>query len=254
MLPYLSGTFEAGAAYNWVEPDQPNPMRADIFGAPPGWPLPGQQDGYGEVLMRHHPLLLWYAKTGRDAPMASQRVPTAIATETDLGVYRDLFAGSGLCSQISIPMYVHGPDHRAFVVARSADFSIDELHLAALLQPLLRLLYRQSIVLSEAAGAAALQANMTGQELAVLRLMGQGLSARALARRLDISERTAHKHLQNAYRKLSAHDRVSALSAAAAAGLLGPDVNEGGTQAAWPSLMPSPQQQTRGLIHIPAQR
>ena len=40
-------------------------------------------------------------------------------------------------------------------------------------------------------------------------MLGEGLMARSMAQRLEVSERTVHKHLGNLYRKLDAHDRLS---------------------------------------------
>jgi DNA-binding NarL/FixJ family response regulator len=44
--------------------------------------------------------------------------------------------------------------------------------------------------------------------------------ARSMAQRLEVSERTVHKHLGNLYRKLDAHDRLLAVRRAEVLGLL----------------------------------
>ena len=61
---------------------------------------------------------------------------------------------------------------------------------------------------------------LTVRESQVLSLVGQGLTARAIARRCGISHRTVHKHLEQVYRKLNCHDRVSAVLLARDSGLL----------------------------------
>lgn len=61
---------------------------------------------------------------------------------------------------------------------------------------------------------------MSSREIEVMRLAAAGLTADAMGRRLQLSTRTVHKHLEHAYRKLGVSDRVSAVRAAARAGLL----------------------------------
>ena len=51
-------------------------------------------------------------------------------------------------------------------------------------------------------------------------MVGDGLLARSIAQRLDVSERTVHKHLGNVYRKLDVHDRLLAVRRAESLGLL----------------------------------
>jgi DNA-binding CsgD family transcriptional regulator len=63
---------------------------------------------------------------------------------------------------------------------------------------------------------------LTRREAEILALVGEGLTARAVARRCSISERTVQKHLEQAYRKLDCHDRLSAVLLARDCGLLGP--------------------------------
>jgi DNA-binding CsgD family transcriptional regulator len=73
-------------------------------------------------------------------------------------------------------------------------------------------------------GAALVTASagvqLTDRELAVLDLAADGLITAAIARRLGISPRTVGKHLEQAYRKLGANDRVSAVLRAHSLGLV----------------------------------
>jgi DNA-binding NarL/FixJ family response regulator len=61
---------------------------------------------------------------------------------------------------------------------------------------------------------------LTCRELSVLDLAARGLIRAAIARRLGISPRTVGKHLEQAYRKLGANDRVSAVVRAHSLGLV----------------------------------
>jgi DNA-binding NarL/FixJ family response regulator len=61
---------------------------------------------------------------------------------------------------------------------------------------------------------------LTAREVQVLRHVGTGLTAEAVARLLRISDRTVHKHLENAYRKLDRHDRLLAVDRARELGIL----------------------------------
>lgn len=62
--------------------------------------------------------------------------------------------------------------------------------------------------------------HLTPREWTVLRLLADGWTAAAIARRLHLSERTIHKHLEHLYAKLSVSDRLSAVMRAQALGLL----------------------------------
>jgi DNA-binding NarL/FixJ family response regulator len=57
---------------------------------------------------------------------------------------------------------------------------------------------------------------LTSRECAVLSLLAEGLTALAIGRRLIISERTVHKHLQCICRKPGVSDRVAELRHGAA--------------------------------------
>ncbi len=52
---------------------------------------------------------------------------------------------------------------------------------------------------------------LTAREREILDLVGQGLTAAAIGRRIGISVRTVHKHLQHTYAKLGCNDRLSAI-------------------------------------------
>jgi DNA-binding NarL/FixJ family response regulator len=61
---------------------------------------------------------------------------------------------------------------------------------------------------------------LTGREREVLTAAAEGLTARQIGRRLGVRERTVTTHLGHIYRKLGTPGRISAISAAARAGLV----------------------------------
>lgn len=62
--------------------------------------------------------------------------------------------------------------------------------------------------------------SLTPREKDVLRLLSEGLSARQMARRLELSERTINTHVANVYRKLAVSNRVQAVRQAIRMGLV----------------------------------
>lgn len=73
--------------------------------------------------------------------------------------------------------------------------------------------------LRESAGQPPGGESLTPREKDVLRLLSEGLSARQMARRLDLSERTINTHVANVYRKLAVSNRVQAVRHAIRMGL-----------------------------------
>ncbi|WP_245982398.1 response regulator transcription factor [Lentzea flaviverrucosa] len=136
--------------------------------------------------------------------------------------------------QMAIPLTLHGHCHRAFVlVTCGTDFSDDDLTLARRLQALLIGLDRQAQALERwMPRAPSHEASLTNREVAVLGLVADGLTARAIARRLLISPRTVQKHLEHVYAKLRATDKVSAVLKAQSLGLLGGHAGRFGSVAA----------------------
>jgi DNA-binding NarL/FixJ family response regulator len=63
---------------------------------------------------------------------------------------------------------------------------------------------------------------LTARELSVLAAAGDGLTAREIARRLGMAERTVTTHLNHIYRKLGVSGRVAALSVASRMGMVVP--------------------------------
>jgi DNA-binding CsgD family transcriptional regulator len=186
----------------------------------PGWPTAAGLQEMDDAVDQH-PLVRWFAATGDLHPTSIGRVPARFFTPRGRSVIHDQLEPAGLEQQLSIP-YSLGPRHyRAFVLARAGcDFTDTEVATALQVQSLLRLLDRQCRLLGRCAPKPADRAGLSGRELAVLRLVADGLTVSAIAGRLALSPRTVHRHLDHAYRKLGVSDRVRAVLAATEAGLL----------------------------------
>ncbi|MGW7267840.1 response regulator transcription factor [Streptomyces sp. NPDC054842] len=137
----------------------------------------------------------------------------------------------GTRHMLGIPFPGTGPHVSGFVVHRTGkDFSSHDLRYAARVQPLLKAATNHRSLLmawrKDVSGGRGHHANhllaepLTPRELNVLHLLATGMPADAMARRLGISPRTVHKHLQVLYRKLGTADRLSAVLRAQNAGLL----------------------------------
>ena len=85
-----------------------------------------------------------------------------------------------------------------------------------------RLVRAQRAALPRPDASPGVGADLSERELAVLRLLAEGLPKREIGRRLHLSFNTIHSHTKAIYRKLSVSGRGEAVACAAAAGLLGP--------------------------------
>ncbi len=159
--------------------------------------------------------------------------------------------------QLCIPLQIGGGDFNSYVIQRpDRDFTEQELDLARLLQPILTGLTLH-LGLAPTNAKAPIQSSTGGltiREMAILTLLSMGLTAESLARRLNISPRTAGKHLEHIYRKLDVCDRLMAVQRAYELGLLKPapatflqnqhpEVETGTTRTAnrwWPTGMGTP--------------
>ncbi|MER6737901.1 LuxR C-terminal-related transcriptional regulator [Streptomyces puniciscabiei] len=125
------------------------------------------------------------------------------------------------------------------VYRAGTDFTDDHLAMAERAQPLLAAVERQRRLLEEwrrglGAGGApderaadqgapderAVDCALTPRESAVLLLLTDALTADAIGRRLGISVRTVHKHVENIYRKLGTRDRLGTVLRAQRLGLV----------------------------------
>ncbi|GAA3776074.1 hypothetical protein GCM10022403_008620 [Streptomyces coacervatus] len=114
------------------------------------------------------------------------------------------------------------------VYRSGTDFTDDHLRTARQLQPLLAAVEQQRQLLERRQRTAAPRAvhtpaadcALTPRETTVLLLLTDALTAAAIGRRLGISDRTVHKHIEKIYRKLGTRDRISTVLRAQRLGLV----------------------------------
>ena len=201
----LHETFGCQVSWNWMDPGR---SMGFLLHVPiPDWPSPELRRDLVAAAAQH-PVLQWYGVAGDMAAMSIGRVPRALVTDQGRAYVRDHLVPIGMHQQMSVPYRLGSQHYRTFILARGGtDFSEEDLHVARQLQPLLRLLDRQCAVLGQGRAASGPDAGLTGRELAVLRLLADGLTAYSIGRRLGVSPRTVHRHLQGVYRKLGVSDR-----------------------------------------------
>ena len=199
------------------------------------------------------PLIRWYAATGCSAPQILGRVPHAVAAPSMCAQWSAFARPFGITHQLALPLHV-GRGVEAYVVSRpDDDYDDADAELATLVLPALTALVRQHRVLRDVPEERydrVRSSRLTDREFAVLTLLGAGLTAQAIARRLNTSPRTVHKHLEHLYRKLGVRDRLMAVQRARDAGLLAGPPECGGRRGTTELslLRPSP----RSGDHLPA--
>ncbi|MGY1722236.1 response regulator transcription factor [Blastococcus sp. SYSU DS0533] len=188
-----------------------------------------------------HPLIRWYSVTGSSSAQILGRVPRQVAPAPMAARWSEFARQFGITHQIALPLRV-GDGIRAYVVSRPDDDYADaDAELADLVRPVLVALVRQHGVLADMGERQyehARGTRLTEREFAVLRLLGSGLTAAAMARRLHTSPRTVQKHLEHLYRKLGVRDRLMAVQRAREAGLLAAPASSGGGEGTTGSPAP----------------
>jgi DNA-binding CsgD family transcriptional regulator len=133
-------------------------------------------------------------------------------------LYAEFFRHIPVEHQIAVSL--PGPDDRVIGVALNrgrTDFTeTDRALLSAIRAPLMRTMLRarsrhqaqHGLTLARSHGVAQL----TDRELGVLQLVALGRTDLAIAHALDISPRTAAKHLEHIYRKLGVTSRAAAVA------------------------------------------
>jgi DNA-binding CsgD family transcriptional regulator len=120
--------------------------------------------------------------------------------------------------QLGVPLSPEGC--RSFVLGRHVEFADREIELGKRIRRLIVGLDQQARRFAADRAAEMANARITPREQAVLGELARGVTAAVISRRLGISERTVHKHLEHIYGKLDVTDRLSAVLRAREAGLI----------------------------------
>lgn len=230
VLPLLAATFGAPAgSFNDRSPSGPirrEAWPAGLFGAR----YPEVERWDRESAPREHPLLRYYLGSGRRDVVQVCDVPERFAGRRAQDRWRSVchhLLGDDVVAQIALPVCSGPLTNRALLVGRVDPFSPAEMAMAHRLQRVLIALDRQiaaharwSARTGEHAVPTASCVGLTPRESAVLDLLAAGGTARAIARRLAVGERTVQKHLQRVYAKLGVPDRLAAVQRAQVLGLL----------------------------------
>jgi DNA-binding CsgD family transcriptional regulator len=130
---------------------------------------------------------------------------------------------------LAVPLpQVTTPITGCMVYRSGEDFTEDHVRTAQLLQPLLAAVEQQRQLLMQwrqlaapaVVGEPTAAGGLTPRETTVLLLLTDALTATAIGRRLGISDRTVHKHVENIYRKLGTRDRLGTVLRAQQLGLV----------------------------------
>ncbi|MFJ3309837.1 LuxR C-terminal-related transcriptional regulator [Streptomyces sp. NPDC086549] len=185
------------------------------------------------LLRAGYPFAALYSAEHESVPVSARQVagpvwptsPTARLLRRVLGTH-DVLA-------VPLPQ-TSTPITGCMVFRSGTDFTDDDIRIARRTQSLLAAVEQQrqllehwqrQLVARGAPGAPhepAEDCALTPRETTVLLLLADALTAAAIGRRLGISDRTVHKHVENIYRKLGTRDRVSTVLRAQQIGLVPP--------------------------------
>jgi DNA-binding CsgD family transcriptional regulator len=179
-----------------------------------------------------HPLARHYATRADTEPRTGAEVlgEAAWRGSRAASLTREFY---GAAHVLCVPLPAQAGTLRGFTVYHAVgdgDFTEAERAYARRVQPLLvavdaheRQMARWRALVDRAGGRPydrVRECNLTPREVTVLTLLADSLPAAAIGRRLGISPRTVHKHVEHLYRKLQVSDRLSAVLRAQAFGLL----------------------------------
>ncbi|WP_089106470.1 helix-turn-helix transcriptional regulator [Streptomyces hyaluromycini] len=180
------------------------------------------------VLRSGYPFAHHYAAGLGRAPVTARRLAGRAWPVSETA--QVLADGLDLDQVLALPLPgTVAPITGCLVYRSGTDFTDDHVRIAERAQPLLaaveqqRRLLEQWRRLSATAGEPAesvADCVLTPRELTVLLLLTDALTADAIGRRLGISARTVHKHVENIYRKLGTRDRLGTVLHAQRLGLV----------------------------------
>jgi DNA-binding CsgD family transcriptional regulator len=199
--------------YNEIGPAESQTSYADY---PQGALDPATQPVFA-AYVNEHPLVRHYRATGPGEPV---KISDFLSRERfhRLGLYAEFFRRIPVEYQIAVSL--PGPDDRVIGIALNrgrTDFTeTDRAVLSVLRAPLLRAFLRARRRQEARHGLTRAMsrglAQLTDRELEVLQLVALGHTNIAIAHALDISPRTAAKHLEHIYRKLGVTSRAAAVA------------------------------------------
>ena len=158
-------------------------------------------------LLRQHPILRHYAASTLRPHTVSDFLDLAAWTST--GIYDEVYRRLGTPFQLIIPLDVSARDGNIKLLSMTralSDFTLRETDLA-------RVLHGQIVALSQTARRsnaseavasqdAGILHHLTNRERAVLQLMAQGRSNKAIASALFLDERTVEAYIRHIFQKL----------------------------------------------------
>ncbi len=199
--------------YNEIGPAESQTSYADY---PQGALDPATQPVFA-AYVTEHPLVDHYRVTGDGEPV---KISDFLSQERfhRLGLYAEFFRHIPVEHQIAVSF--PGPGDRVIGIALNrgrTDFTeTDRALLSAIRAPLLRAMLRARSRHQAQHGLTLARshdvAQLTDRELEVLQLVALGRTNVAIAHALDISPRTAAKHLEHIYRKLGVTSRAAAVA------------------------------------------
>ncbi|QNE36407.1 helix-turn-helix transcriptional regulator [Leifsonia shinshuensis] len=168
-----------------------------------------------------HPMIVSYFPAV-DRDRGRPRRTSDIVSLSDLrrtAAYAQILRPLGWLNQLTIMTEHSGPTTGTLWVfdRGGAEFTDEEVDIARMLQPVMTM-FEAAPAARRLVGAGPV--GLTPREAQVLRCVARGLTARATGSYLRITEGTVHKHLENAYRKLGATNRVVAVDSARRAGII----------------------------------
>ncbi|ATL25283.1 Transcriptional regulator, LuxR family [Streptomyces formicae] len=210
------------ASRGW--PDTPVPC------PPPSAPVDPRMRALDQSL-HEHPLVRHYRRTGDRSPLTDRQARGAPSwpDEAARHTFEEAFEAD---HQMTLPLPAPPGASHLIVLGRQGElYGERDLEVARRVQPLLAAVVdhmsHASRLLPPVPGEGpedtldrAADYGLTPRETVVLTLLAQSLTADTIGRRLGISPRTAHKHLENVYRKLGTADRLATVLHARDVGLL----------------------------------
>jgi DNA-binding CsgD family transcriptional regulator len=182
-----------------------------------------------------HPPADYHRRGCLEPASISRRVTDPMAWH-ESGFFQVLQTQAGCTDVAELPLMTTCKTRRTVAIARPYEFTPTDLELLRIAQRPLVALDRHMLNAERQRAPAQLLTSdppdptasaaghsLTHRELEVLSLLAQGLMARSIAARLDLSPRTVHKHLGSIYQKLGSHDRLVAVIRAREVGLLPAD-------------------------------